>query len=117
MNQRDSMVLVEVVFSVVLFSIVLIYSMNILLSLQSKSKTSLSYTYNNINLESTRLYLQKNNEKDKIRYQDDILFYDNNILLDKVTVFEISLNGAIGDINICIDTINTTCQRWKIVFI
>ena len=117
MQQRRSIVLIEVIFSIVLFSIVLIYSMNILISLQSKSNSSLVFTYNNINLETTRLYLQKNNQKEKIRCQNGVLFYDNNILLDKVTTFELSFGNEFSYINICIGKINKTCQAWNIKLI
>ncbi|MEA2049475.1 MAG: hypothetical protein U9O56_01890 [Campylobacterota bacterium] len=112
-----SIVLIELIFGIVLFSIILIYSLNILVSLESKSKASLSYTYKNILLETSRLFLLKNNIKNKIKFENGTLYYDNNILLDNISKFNFSSSGDISTIEICLDTKDTTCQVWKIPLI
>ena len=91
--------------------------MNILFSLHSKSNDTFTFTYNSLNLETTRLYLQKNNRQDKIKYENGILFYDNYILLDRVNKFELTSNNQYSTINICIDSQNKTCQVWNIKLI
>jgi len=70
----------------------------------------------NIILETTRLFLIKNNDFTKIDYKDKKLFFETNLLLENVSKFETTPLGnaiEIVTIDICIDK-NTFCQTWKI---
>lgn len=110
---RNSILLLEVIFSIVLFSIIMVYSMSITLNLFKNHKISTKTTYENLLLETTRLYLSKNNNLILIEYKNTVLYYDNNILLKNVSLFNISSLNNILDIDICISN-NSNCQNWKI---
>ncbi|MEA3384439.1 MAG: hypothetical protein U9Q20_07200 [Campylobacterota bacterium] len=114
---RRSIVLLEVIFSMALFSIVMIYSVNILFSLQLKSDKTLNYSFNTLTLETTRLYLQKNNKKDEIEYQNGILTYGGYILLDDITSYQLTSNADISTLLICVDQTYPTCQKWNLKLI
>ena len=108
-----SIVLVEVIFSIVLFSIIAAYSMNILVSLSNKKNTTTFQTHNNIKLETTRLFLIKNNDFNHIRYDNSVLYFKNNILLNNISLYNLVSSNKIFTINICIYD-NSICQTWKI---
>ncbi|MEA3498201.1 MAG: hypothetical protein U9R16_03990 [Campylobacterota bacterium] len=110
---KRSIVLVELIFSIALFSIIAIYSMNILVSLYGKNNISTLQTQNNIKLETTRLFLIKNNNFTDIRYIDSTLYFKNNILLDEISKYSLTISNKIATIDICIKN-NTICQKWKI---
>jgi len=110
---KRSIVLLEVIFSIVLFSIIASYSMNILLSLNEKHSLTTFQTHNNIKLETTRLFLIKNNNFENIRYDNSILYFKHNILLDNISLYNLTILDNIATINICIYE-NKICQKWKI---
>ena len=110
---KRSIVLVEVIFSIVLFSIVIIYSMNILLTLYKTNNNKVFQTSNNIKLETTRLFLIKNNDFSLVEYSDDVLKFDNNLLLDNISSYNLDINSSLATINICIFE-DKICQTWKI---
>ncbi|MEA3315752.1 MAG: hypothetical protein U9Q30_07860 [Campylobacterota bacterium] len=87
--------------------------MSITLNLFKNHKISTKTTYENLLLETTRLYLSKNNNLILIEYKNTVLYYDNNILLKNVSLFNISSLNNILDIDICISN-NSNCQNWKI---
>ncbi len=87
--------------------------MNILLSLYEKKNTTTSQTLNKIKLETTRLFLVKNNDFTNIRFDNSILYFNNNILLDNISLYNLTILDKITTINICIND-NTICQNWKI---
>ncbi len=110
---KKAMLLIEVIFSIVLFSIIASYSMNILLSLNEKNVISTFQTHNNIKLETTRLFLLKNNNFEDIKYENSILYYKNNILLDNISLYNLNISNKIATIKICIYD-GKICQNWKI---
>ena len=110
---KRSIVLVEVIFSIVLFSIIASYSMNILLSLNEKQSLTTFQTHNNIKLETTRLFLIKNNYFENIKYDNSILYFKGHILLDNISSYNIIILDKIATIDICIYE-NKICQKWKI---
>lgn len=67
----------------------------------------------NLSLESTRLFLTKNNDFSKLVYSDGNLHYDSNLLLDAISKYKLALDDKIATIDICIRA-NTICQVWKI---
>ncbi|MEA3554713.1 MAG: hypothetical protein U9R39_10005 [Campylobacterota bacterium] len=110
---KRAVVLLEVIFSIVLFSIIASYSVNILLSLNKKKNLTTFQTHNNIKLETTRLFLIKNNNFADIKYENSVLYFKNNILLDNISSYNLNILNKIATIDICIYD-NTICQKWKI---
>ncbi|MEA3290495.1 MAG: hypothetical protein U9Q04_09990 [Campylobacterota bacterium] len=112
MNTKTSMVLTEVILSIALFSIVLVYSLNSLVSIYEKNDQELLYTTAKLKLETTRLFILKNNNFSKIIFDDETLYYDNKVLLDNVQSFNIEKDTHnIYTINITLDNIT---QNWKL---
>ena len=110
---RKSVVLVEVIFSIVLFSIIIIGSMKMIFSIYEKNNTKTFQIHNNIKLEATRLFLIKNNNLIKLKIEDENLYYDENLLLDNISTFNITTNNLLSIIDICIYE-DEICQVWKI---
>ena len=110
---KKSVVLVEVIFSIVLFSIIIIGSMKMIFSLYEKNNTKTFQTHNNIKLESTRLFLIKNNNLSLLKLEDENLYFDENLLLDNISTFKISTDNSLSTIDICIYE-DMICQVWKI---
>jgi len=110
---RKSVVLVEVIFSIVLFSIIIIGSMKMIFSLYEKNNIKTFQTHNNIKLEATRLFLIINNNLSLLKLEDENLFYDESLLLNNISTFKISTSGSLSVIDICIYE-DKICQVWKI---
>lgn len=110
---KRSIVLLEVIISLILFSIIAIVSSKMVFSLVHKNSTDTFIVENNLILETTRLFLSKNNEFVKLKKTDTNLYFDNNLLLENISKYEISKVGDISTINICIYD-NSICQVWKI---
>ena len=104
-----SFVLVEVIFSVVLFSIIMFYTLNSTLTLQIENKKSYERLTNIILLESTKIFLEKKNNFSPIKFEDDKLYYDNNLLLSGIKSYSLSNDAKFKVIDICLKNI---CQQW-----
>lgn len=110
---RKGMLLLETILSIALFSIISLYSVNIIFNLSQKNYKKSNNLENILELETTRLFIQKHTIAD-IKYENDTLVYkDQNILLDNVSTFNFSKNGDLLDINICLGQ-NAVCQNWAI---
>lgn len=114
---KKSMVLIEVIFSIALFSVIALVTTKTLFSLYSKNQTTKNQTITNLKLESTRLFLIKNNDMSKLMLQDDKLYFNSNLLLTNVSVYSLVINNNIATFNICLkmDNVNKVCQKWKII--
>ena len=106
------MVLLELIFSIILFSIIGLIVTDISFNLYRKNTTKVYQTFTNLKLETTRLFLIKNGLAN-IQYKDDSLYYSSHLLLDNITSYQVSLNNEIATIDICVDA-NSVCQQWKI---
>ncbi len=109
---KNSMVLLELIFSIVLFSIIGLMVTDISFNLYRKNSTKVYQTFTNLKLETTRLFLIKNG-LENIQYQDNSLYFGTNILLDNISSYQVLTNGTLTTIDICIDK-NSICQQWKI---
>ena len=109
---KNSMVLLELIFSIILFSIIGLIVTDISFNLYRKNSTKVYQTFTNLKLETTRLFLIKNGLAN-IQYKDDSLYYSSHLLLDNITSYQVSLNNEIATIDICVDA-NSVCQQWKI---
>lgn len=80
------------------------------------SKKSTNDTYileNNLLLETTRLFLSKQNDLSKLKQIDTSLYFDDNLLLENISKYKKSPQEKINLINICIYG-DSICQIWKI---
>ena len=112
---RKSVVLVEVIFSIVLFSIIIIGSMKMIFSIYKTNNNKTFQTHNNIKLEATRLFLIKNNDNNltELNINNTDLYFDEDLLLTNVTKYESTQNNNIQTIKICIED-DKICQTWMI---
>ncbi len=106
------MVLLELIFSIVLFSIIGLISTNISLNLYKKNHTNRYLTFSNLTLETTRLFLVRNGVEN-ISFDDEELYFKTDLLLKNVSSFQLLKSGTIATVDICIDN-NSICQQWKI---
>lgn len=112
---KRSIVLLEVIVSLLLFSIIAIGSSKLIYTLIGQNKEKHFVLENNLKLETTRLFLSKQYDLTKVNYQNNKLYFDNNLLLDNISEYEVIDNGVITTIHICLFN-NQICQRWKIKF-
>ena len=99
--------------SLLLFSIIVIVSSKMVFSLVKENHLNAFYVEKSIILETTRLFLSKNNNFTKLQMKNEKLYFDNNLLLENISKFEISEINNIKSIKICIEN-NEICQIWKI---
>ncbi len=113
---KKSIVLIEVILSIAIFSIIAIVTTKTIFTLYKKNSTNQAYSYNNIKLETTRLFLTKNNDFSKIKFQNDKLYFENNLLLDNIVSYSTQIQNNINSIDICIhaNKRDEICQVWKI---
>ncbi len=115
---KKSLILFELLVSVVLFSIIFLTTTTILFEVNKKNKTDFTTNLTKIELESTKLFLTKTLQSDadlnQINYKQNQLFFDKYLLQDKVTAFTIKQNNNIYTIDICINLYNNICQTWII---
>ena len=106
------MVLLELIFSIVLFSIIGLMVTDISFNLYRKNSTKVYQTFTNLKLETTRLFLIKNG-LGNIQHHDNSLYFGTDLLLDNISSYQVLTNGEVTTIDICIDK-NRICQEWKI---
>jgi len=82
-------------------------------SLVQKNSTDTFIVQNNLILETTRLFLSKNSDFTKLVKSETSLYYDGNLLLENISLYDVSKANDIMTIDICIYD-NKICQVWKI---
>ena len=102
----------ELIFSIVLFSIIALITTDISFNLYKKNSTKTYQTFTNLKLETTRLFLVKHGISN-ISYSENSLYFGTDLLLDNISSYQSSVSGAIATVDICIDD-NSICQQWKI---
>ena len=110
---KKSIVLLEVILSLLLFSIIAIVSSKMLFTLISKNNSDTFIVENNLILETTRLFLTKKNDLTQLVLNDSNLYFNNNLLLENISKYNFSKKEDIVTIDICINK-NATCQVWKL---
>jgi len=110
---KRSIVLLEVIISLLLFSIIAIVSSKMVYTLVQKNSTDTFIVQNNLILETTRLFLTKKSDFTKLVKSESNLYYESNLLLEYVSQYEVSKVNNITTINICIYD-DKICQVWKI---
>jgi hypothetical protein len=112
------LILFELIVVIVLSSILFLTTSNFLITIYKKDKINFSTNLTKIEFESTKLFLKqllkKQNNLQNINYENNKLYYNLNILQNKVTKFNISKQNNIYTINICIKIRDNICQKWII---
>jgi hypothetical protein len=113
---KKSIVLFEVILSIAIFSIIALVTTKTAFTLYKKNSTTHLQTYSMIKLETTRLFLIKNNDFNKITLKDDKLYFEDALLLDNISSYSTQITNNIKTVDICIDTKikDKICQQWKI---
>ena len=115
---RKSIVLLEVIFTIVLLSIIFLTTTKFLLQIIQTNKTTYTLNLTKIEFETTKLFLisilEKESSLNNIKYLDNKLYYNNNLLQENVTKYEVSSLNNIYTINICINLYDDICQTWII---
>ena len=111
---KDSFSLLEVILSIMISSIVIINSTYFSKELFQTNKTIQNIEILKLDLLSTKIFLQKNNTDlvNKLSYENDTLYYENKILLEKVSSFNITKNMHYYEINLEIKDLAK--EYWKI---
>ena len=116
MNKYNSFILLEIVFSIILLSIIFITSTKLILDINKKNKNNYSNNISKLELETTKLFLLNKLHSEYnlnyITYSDDKVFYDSNILLKNVTDFRIKKEDNTYNVYICINIYNEFCLNW-----
>jgi len=115
---KKSITLIELLFTIVISSVLLVSVANISLDLNSSNKNNYYKNLLKIEFESTRLFLQKqiNNDKDlsDLSYKNNSLYFKNNILLKNLLSYNRYIQDNIIVLDICIKNKIKLCQKIRI---
>ncbi len=110
---KKSMVLIELIFTIAIFSVIALYSMNIALNISTRNHALVNDLDNILKLEATKLFIQKH-PLSTIEFVNGSLIYNKeHLLLKNVASFKLSSKGNLVSIDICLDN-NAICQNWII---
>ena len=114
---KKSFSLYEIIFSLVILSIILYTSVSLINILAHKNEKDKHLFNTQIQIESFRLFLQhkiNNNNMtnlEEIVYKDENLYYKNNLLLKDILTYTQERTLTHIRINICVNKHNTICQE------
>lgn len=111
--KSQGFVLLEVIVSIVLFSIISLGTLEFIFSLRQSSVETTDHILETLKLESTRLFLSHNKEFSLLTFSDNRLSYNGDLLLDEISSYQLQIVSNIATIDICIKK-DTICQIWKI---
>ena len=113
LNMKNSFSLFELILTLAISTTIIIYSTLLVKDLIILNKTSLSKELARLELNSTKIFIEKNkNELNKFGLNNKILYFDNTILLKNVNEFNIYISDEVATINISLE--NSFKQVWKI---
>ena len=113
LNMKNSFSLFELILTLAISTTIIIYSTLLVKDLIILNKTSLSKELARLELNSTKIFIEKNkNELNKFSLNNKILYFDNHILLKNVNEFNIYISDEVATINISLE--NSSKQVWKI---
>lgn len=113
LNMKNSFSLFELILTLAISTTIIIYSTLLVKDLIILNKTSLSKELARLELNSTKIFIEKNkNELNKFGLNNKILYFDNTILLKNVNEFNIYISNEVATINISLE--NSYKQVWKI---
>lgn len=109
---KNSFSLFEIILTLVISSIVIIYSSLFLKELYFENKSSQDIQIKKIDLLSTKIFLEKHkNNLQNLKYENNNLYFENRLLLENIKKFEININDNIVNIQINLD--DTIEQKWN----
>jgi len=112
------MILLELIFVIVLLSIIFSTTTKFLFTIMDKNRFDFTTNLTKIEFETTKLFLtnllHKTNNLNTIKYKNDVLLYNNILLQNNVKSFKIVENNGIYTVDICINLQNNICQTWII---
>ncbi len=115
---KKSIILIELLFTIVISSILLVSVANISLDLNHSNKINYYKNILKIEFESTRLFLQKQIINDKnlsnLSYKNNNLYFKNNILLKNLLSYNRYIQDNIIVLDICIKNKIKLCQKIRI---
>jgi len=118
MNFKKSIGLIEILFVIVISSVLFISISNVNLDLHKLNSNEYNKNLSKIEFESFRLFLQKrisiDNNLEKLRYQDNIVFYNQNILIKNIVTYSKSVKSNNINIYMCIKNRIKMCQDIKV---
>ena len=113
LNMKNSFSLFELILTLAISTTIIIYSTLLVKDLVILNKTSLSKELAKLELNYTKIFIEKNkNELNKLGLNNKILYFDNHILLKNVNEFNIYISNEVATINISLE--NSSKQVWKI---
>jgi len=113
-NMKNSFSLLEIILTIIISSIVIVYSMLFIKESYFENENSRSIEIHKLELLNTKAYLQK--QKDiykKLTYKNKILYFEDAVLLKKVEEFKIENKSTY--IFIAINLNDKIIQEWKIL--
>jgi len=115
---KKSITLIELLFTIIISSILLVSVANISLDLNNSNKINYYKNILKIEFESTRLFLQKQIINDKnlsnLSYKNNNLYFKNNILLKNLLSYNRYIQDNIIVLDICIKNKIKLCQKIRI---
>jgi hypothetical protein len=112
-RKKSGFILLEVLVSIVLFSIIALGTVEFIFSLRQSNIETTNGIVNSLKLESTRLFLGKNTDFSLLNLSGGNLYFNGNLLLDQISRYQLNVVGDIATFDICIQD-NKICQIWKI---
>jgi hypothetical protein len=109
---KNSFTLFEIILSIIISSLVIIYSLAYSKELLETNKKAYELEVKKTNLLSTKVFLQKHKKYiSKLSYKNSNLYFDNNLLLENIKDFNLNIVDNIIFIEINLD--NTIKQKWS----
>lgn len=110
---ENSFSIFELILSLIISSFVIVFSSKYIKEIYLENQNIQNIEKAKIDLSSTKIFIQKNiNNLNKISFSNGNLYFENEILLDKVKDFKINKNSK--EIEIFINFDNKIAQIWKI---
>ena len=109
---KNSFSLFEIILTLIISSIVIIYSTIFTKELILQNKQTQQIEIDKINFLATKIFLEKHkNELNKFSFENNNLYFENNLLLKDVKEF--TLNKNLEKISIYINLKNNIIQKWE----
>lgn len=108
---KNSFSLFEIILTLIISSIVIIYSTTYMKELFLENKQNQELEIDKINFKATKIFIEKNkNNVEKISFSNHNLYFDNSLLLKDVKEF--SLNKSVKQITVYINLKDKIIQTW-----
>lgn len=109
---KSSFSMFELILSLIVSSVVVIYSTLFLKELFLENKTTQALEIDKINILATKVFIEKNIKNiDSISYQNESLFFENELLIKGVKEFTLTKSAL--KITIFINLKDTIIQTWE----